>query len=56
MRQFDALLREAEPLSERPNVNQLWAGLLVEELCRLGINTFCIAPGDFRIPYCNGVG
>ena len=38
-----ARLRVALP--QAPNVNALWAGLIVEELCRLGCNTFCVAPG-----------
>lgn len=37
-------------LSSLPNVNSLWAYLLVEELCRLGVSTFCIAPGSRSSP------
>ncbi|MCY4487075.1 MAG: 2-succinyl-5-enolpyruvyl-6-hydroxy-3-cyclohexene-1-carboxylic-acid synthase [Deltaproteobacteria bacterium] len=32
------------------NVNHLWATLLVEELIRNGIGTFCIAPGSRSTP------
>lgn len=45
VRQFESLLRQPLRLKDLPNVNLLWARLMVEELCRLGINTFCIAPG-----------
>jgi len=45
VRQFDILLRQPPPLLEAPNINLLWARLMVEELCRLGASTFCIAPG-----------
>jgi hypothetical protein len=34
----------AVPL-QAPNINSLWASIMVEELCRLGCNTFCVAPG-----------
>ena len=29
-----------------PNANLGAAALLVEELCRLGVNTFAVAPGE----------
>ncbi len=45
VRQFETLLRQPMRLKDLPNVNLLWARLMVEELCRLGVNTFCIAPG-----------
>ena len=45
MRQFDILLRQPLPLVDTPNINLLWARLMIEELCRLGASTFCIAPG-----------
>ncbi len=32
------------------NVNHLWAALLVEELVRNGVGTFCIAPGSRSTP------
>ena len=46
VRQFNTLLRGRPALSEAPNVNMLWAHLMVDELCRLGSSTFCIAPGQ----------
>ena len=46
MRQFRLLLQPVRPLAQAPNVNALWAQLMVEELCRLGINTFAVAPGE----------
>ena len=45
VRQFEALLRGPVALAAAPNINALHARLLVEELCRLGVSTFCIAPG-----------
>lgn len=33
-----------------PNLNYLWAGLMVEELLRNGVKTFCIAPGSRSSP------
>lgn len=46
IRQYERLLQGVPPLAASPNVNALWARLLVEELCRLGCNTFCVAPGE----------
>ena len=40
-----ALLQPPKPLQDEPNINCLWARLLIDELCRQGVNTFCIAPG-----------
>ena len=45
VRQYERLLRGQPALAAAPNVNALWARLAVEELCRLGCNTFCVAPG-----------
>lgn len=50
VRQYERLLQSAPPLAAAPNINALWAGLLVEELCRLGCNTFCVAPGGSAAP------
>ncbi|KAK9805814.1 hypothetical protein WJX73_002942 [Symbiochloris irregularis] len=47
---INRLLHSPPPLKQYPSVNSLWAGLLVEELCRLGANTFCIAPGSRSTP------
>src|SRR5690606_31288730 len=33
-----------------PTVQQLWADLLVEELVRCGVTTFCLAPGSRSTP------
>jgi hypothetical protein len=46
VRQFELLLRQPQPLHATPNLNVLWARLMVEELCRLGASTFCVAPGQ----------
>ena len=35
---------------QAPNVNHLWATLLIEELVRNGIHTFCVAPGSRSTP------
>ncbi|MCY4442584.1 MAG: thiamine pyrophosphate-binding protein, partial [Deltaproteobacteria bacterium] len=32
------------------NVNHLWATLLIEELVRNGVDTFCVAPGSRSTP------
>ncbi len=37
-------------LREAPNWNALWAGLMVEELTRAGVELFCIAPGSRSSP------
>lgn len=46
IRQYDRLLQSRPLLSSLPNINVAWATLAVEELCRLGVNTFCVAPGS----------
>ena len=46
-----ALLRPPKRLAEEPNINALWARLLIDELCRQGVSTFCIAPGERALPY-----
>jgi len=33
-----------------PNINYFWAGLIIEELVRNGVNYFCIAPGSRSTP------
>jgi len=48
VRQYERLLQGVPPLAAAPNINLLWARLMVEELCRLGCNTFCVAPGECR--------
>ena len=37
-------------MTQAPNLNHLWATLLVEELVRNGVDTFCIAPGSRGTP------
>lgn len=37
-------------INNAPNVNYVWAGLLVEELVRLGVRNFFIAPGSRSSP------
>lgn len=37
-------------LSQEHNLNSLWGGIVVEELCRNGVNTFFIAPGSRSAP------
>ena len=35
---------------QAPNLNHLWAALLIEEFVRNGVDTFCIAPGSRSTP------
>ena len=37
-------------LAQLPNINYLWASLIVEELIRNGVEYFCIAPGSRSTP------
>lgn len=51
---INRLLHSPPPLRQYPSVNALWAELLIEELCRLGASTFCIAPGkslNIQLPF-----
>lgn len=48
--QYERLLRDAPSFRCSPNINSAWARLMVEELCRLGCNTFCVAPGSRSSP------
>lgn len=45
IKQFQYFLNPCMSPLQQPNVNMTWTSALVEELCRLGINTFGIAPG-----------
>ncbi len=37
-------------LTQAPNLNHLWAGLMVEEFIRNGVDYFCISPGSRSSP------
>ncbi len=37
-------------MNASPNLNHLWAELLIEELVRNGVDTFCVAPGSRSTP------
>lgn len=50
MLQFLRLLAPTPGLDAHPNINMLWARLLVEEACRSGANTFAVAPGSRSSP------
>ena len=39
-----------QPSLNQPSLNQLWATLLIEELVRNGVDTYCIAPGSRSAP------
>ncbi|CAG9463771.1 unnamed protein product [Pedinophyceae sp. YPF-701] len=47
---FEKLLAPPQALADAANINALWAGMIVEELCRLGVDTFCVAPGSRSSP------
>ncbi|GLC45490.1 hypothetical protein PLESTM_001741500 [Pleodorina starrii] len=55
IRPLSSALLPAPPPSSAPNVNVAWAGLLVEELCRLGVNMFCVAPGSRSSPLTHAI-
>ncbi len=40
----------AARLPQSPNLNALWASLIVEELVRCGVTLFCVAPGSRSAP------
>ena len=46
----DALAPRPSPFSQLPNINVLWAALLVEELLRSGIAHFVLCPGSRCAP------
>ena len=37
-------------VTSSPNLNHLWADLMIEELVRNGVDTFCISPGSRSTP------
>ncbi|KAL4185626.1 hypothetical protein AMTRI_Chr10g231600 [Amborella trichopoda] len=43
---IDTTLDLNSSVKECSNINSLWASLIVEECCRLGLKFFCIAPGS----------
>lgn len=46
VRQYATLLAPRPALAQLPNRNAAAAALLVEEACRAGVTTFCVAPGE----------
>jgi 2-succinyl-5-enolpyruvyl-6-hydroxy-3-cyclohexene-1-carboxylate synthase len=40
---------------DAPNLNHLWARLLVEELLRVGVSHFCVSPGSRSTPLAHAV-
>ncbi|QDZ21991.1 menaquinone biosynthesis protein [Chloropicon primus] len=51
VQQFSQIVRQGKlALESFPNANALSAFLVVEELCRLGVKYFCIAPGSRSTP------
>ncbi|XP_002986213.2 protein PHYLLO, chloroplastic [Selaginella moellendorffii] len=48
--QFEALLQPSKQLKDAANINMVWARLLVDECCRLGVTYFCVAPGSRSSP------
>lgn len=47
VRQFEGMLSPllSPPLPSLPNAQMAWAAVAVEELTRLGVSTFAVAPG-----------
>lgn len=37
-------------VDDAPNINHLWAALLIEELTRAGVSGFCLSPGSRNTP------
>jgi len=42
-------------IASAPNINRLWADLIVEELVRSGIDFFCLAPGSRSTPLATAI-
>lgn len=42
-------------IPDAPNMNRLWADLIVEELVRSGIDFFCVAPGSRSTPLATAI-
>ena len=47
---LESLLAPATPLASLPNPNAAWATILIGELVRGGVTTFCVAPGSRSTP------
>ena len=47
---LESLLASATPLASLPNPNAAWAAILIGELVRGGVTTFCVAPGSRSTP------
>ena len=46
VKQFERLLVDRPGPLDQVNVNMVWTSMIVEELCRMGLNTVGIAPGE----------
>jgi len=56
MRNIKQLVAQPRPLRSLPNINTLWAALLIEELCRCGVRKFVVCPGARSTPLAVAVG
>ena len=56
MRNIKQLVVSPQPLRSLPNINTLWAALVVEELCRCGVTKFVVCPGARSTPLAVAVG
>ena len=56
MRNILQLVAPPRPLRSLPNINTLWATLVVEELCRCGVTRFVVCPGARSTPLAVAVG
>ncbi|KAG8366507.1 hypothetical protein BUALT_Bualt17G0087200 [Buddleja alternifolia] len=50
MHQRDETNQNSDFTQDCPNINALWASLIVEECARLGLTYFCVAPGSRSSP------
>jgi SNF2 family DNA or RNA helicase len=56
MRNIKQLVAQPRPLRSLPNINTLWAALVIEELCRCGVRKFVVCPGARSTPLAVAVG
>ena len=56
MRNIKQLVAQPRPLRSLPNINTLWAAMIIEELCRCGVRTFVVCPGARSTPLAVAVG